>query len=91
MTTAGGRVGIGREQSLVSPETMSMVLTGAKAVLLQRRGIDHRSTDITDLVICLLSIVGAMVIIVPYVLNRKSRKLRHSLILGLATSDLVSR
>ena len=43
-----------------------------------------------DMVICCLSFVGALAIILPYVLNRRSRKLRHALILGLATSDLVT-
>ncbi|EST09441.1 G protein-coupled receptor, rhodopsin-like protein [Kalmanozyma brasiliensis GHG001] len=43
-----------------------------------------------DMVICCLSLVGCIAIIVPYIINRRSRKLRHSLILGLATSDLVT-
>ncbi|SPO32475.1 uncharacterized protein UTRI_04219 [Ustilago trichophora] len=43
-----------------------------------------------DMVICCLSFVGALAIILPYVLNRRSRKLRHALILGLATSDLAT-
>lgn len=85
------QVSMGRDLGFVSHETISLALVGAKAVMLRRRGIDHRSTDIIDLVICLLSIVGCMVIIVPHVLSKKTRKLRHSLILGLATSDLVSR
>ncbi|SNX85904.1 uncharacterized protein MEPE_04613 [Melanopsichium pennsylvanicum] len=43
-----------------------------------------------DMVICSLSFAGSIAIILPYVLNRRSRKLRHALILGLATSDLVT-
>lgn len=46
--------------------------------------------NIVDMVICCLSLVGAIAIILPYVLNRTSRKLRHALILGLATSDLAT-
>lgn len=47
--------------------------------------------NIVDLVICILSFLGALAIILPYVLNKRARKLRHSLILGLATSDLATR
>ncbi|PWY99030.1 hypothetical protein BCV70DRAFT_191945 [Testicularia cyperi] len=43
-----------------------------------------------DMAICVVSLVGCIAIILPYVCNRRSRKLRHSLILGLATSDLVT-
>lgn len=43
-----------------------------------------------DMAICCLSFVGAIAIILPYALNRRSRKLRHALILGLATSDLAT-
>lgn len=43
-----------------------------------------------DMIICCLSFAGCLAIIFPYVFNRRSRKLRHSLILGLATSDLVT-
>lgn len=43
-----------------------------------------------DMIICCFSFVGCLAIIFPYVFNRRSRKLRHSLILGLATSDLVT-
>ncbi|SJX63663.1 uncharacterized protein SRS1_14413 [Sporisorium reilianum f. sp. reilianum] len=43
-----------------------------------------------DMAICCASFIGAIAIILPYVLNRRSRKLRHALILGLATSDLVT-
>lgn len=46
--------------------------------------------NIVDMVICCLSFLGAIAIILPYVLNRRSRKLRHALILGLATSDLAT-
>lgn len=45
---------------------------------------------IVDLVICLASILGALSIIVPYVVNKRQRKLRHALIVGLATSDLLA-
>ncbi|UZJ54746.1 hypothetical protein CBS101457_004066 [Exobasidium rhododendri] len=48
------------------------------------------SVDIVDLVICVVSVLGSLSIIIPYALQKGSRKLRHSLILGLATSDLVS-
>lgn len=47
--------------------------------------------DIVDLCICLASVIGSLIIIIPYIVSKNSRKLRHSLILGLATSDLVSR
>lgn len=47
--------------------------------------------NIVDLVICLASIIGSLIIIFPYVMSKHSRKLRHSLILGLAVSDLISR
>ncbi|CBQ73822.1 conserved hypothetical protein [Sporisorium reilianum SRZ2] len=43
-----------------------------------------------DMAICCASFIGAIAIILPYVLNRRSRKLRHALILGLATSDLAT-
>ncbi|KAJ9479912.1 G_PROTEIN_RECEP_F1_2 domain-containing protein [Pseudozyma hubeiensis] len=43
-----------------------------------------------DMAICCVSFVGALAIILPYIFNKKSRKLRHVLILGLATSDLVT-
>ncbi|TKY84497.1 hypothetical protein EX895_006398 [Sporisorium graminicola] len=43
-----------------------------------------------DMAICCVSFIGAIAIILPYVLNRRSRKLRHALILGLATSDLAT-
>lgn len=46
--------------------------------------------NIVDLAICLASVIGCLIIIIPYIINRHNRKLRHSLILGLATSDLVS-
>lgn len=50
-----------------------------------------RYANIVDLVICLASIIGSLIIIFPYVMSKNSRKLRHSLILGLAVSDLISR
>ncbi|EPQ30148.1 uncharacterized protein PFL1_02265 [Pseudozyma flocculosa PF-1] len=46
--------------------------------------------NIVDLVICLLSFFGALVIILPFLLSKSSRKLRHALIVGLATSDLAA-
>lgn len=46
--------------------------------------------NIVDMAISLASVLGCLIIIVPYVLRKHSRKLRHSLIVGLATSDLVS-
>lgn len=50
-----------------------------------------RSANIVDMVICLFSVVGSLIIIIPYAASKHSRKLRHSLILGLATSDLILR
>lgn len=55
----------------------------------QHESVGHTG-NIVDMVICCLSFVGALAIILPYILNRRSRKLRHALILGLATSDLVT-
>lgn len=48
------------------------------------------NANVVDLSICLASLVGCLIIIIPYLLNKRSRKLRHSLIVGLATSDLCS-
>lgn len=81
---------------MASPGWVAAVL-GTKSMLLHQRQLKERSVgtrdsvDTVDLVICILSVLGSLVIIVPYCYNRRSRKLRHSLILGLATSDLVSR
>lgn len=61
------------------------------SLLMKRKYVDGHGADIVDLVICIASIVGALSIIIPYCINRRSRKMRHALILGLATSDLVSR
>lgn len=90
-TASSGVVGM-----LTSPAWMACLMS-IKAVLqneqrVQKRALASRdSVDIVDLVICLVSVLGSLVIIVPYCRTRRSRKLRHSLILGLATSDLVSR
>lgn len=57
-----------------------------------KRGIvNNKAQDIVDLILCCVSVLGALSIIVPYCITKHSRKLRHSLILGLATSDLSSR
>lgn len=50
-----------------------------------------RVGNIVDLTICILSIIGALTIIYPFIVNKRGRKLRHALIVGLATSDLVAR
>ncbi|KAJ1022836.1 hypothetical protein NDA18_005169 [Ustilago nuda] len=55
----------------------------------QQESVGHVG-NIVDMVICCLSFVGAIAIILPYIFNRRSRKLRHALILGLATSDLAT-
>lgn len=57
----------------------------------QAAGTVTRTANIVDLVICILSVVGALTIIFPFLFNKHSRKLRHALIVGLATSDLVAR
>ncbi|PWN47388.1 hypothetical protein IE53DRAFT_371496 [Violaceomyces palustris] len=55
------------------------------------KGLIRKNTaNKVDLAICILSLLGTLVIIVPYCLNKNGRKLRHALILGLATSDLAS-
>ncbi|PWN31435.1 family A G protein-coupled receptor-like protein [Meira miltonrushii] len=73
-----------------SPTSMAVIQTTKQGLLMKRSYVDHNSQDIVDLCICIASIVGGLSIIIPYCINRRSRKLRHSLILGLATSDLVS-
>lgn len=70
---------------------MVVLSTAKQSFFAKRKYVDHRSADIIDLIICIFSIIGALSIIIPYCFNRRSRKLRHSLILGLATSDMVSR
>ncbi|KDN52025.1 hypothetical protein K437DRAFT_261712 [Tilletiaria anomala UBC 951] len=49
-----------------------------------------RSGVIVDLCICVASVLGSLSIILPYFIHKHNRKLRHALILGLATSDLVA-
>lgn len=49
-----------------------------------------KHANIVDLAISLASLVGCLIIIVPYMLNKHPRKLRHSLIVGLAVSDFAS-
>ncbi|PWN30876.1 hypothetical protein BDZ90DRAFT_229866 [Jaminaea rosea] len=46
--------------------------------------------NIVDISIALASLLGCIIIIAPYLLKKQSRKLRHALIVGLATSDLIS-
>ena len=46
--------------------------------------------NIVDLVICIASVIGSLTIIIAYAVNKRQRKLRHALILGLATSDLAT-
>jgi hypothetical protein len=75
---------------LSSPITLAAVSTMKQSLFAKRRYVDHTSADIIDLVICIASVIGALTIIIPYCFNRRSRKLRHSLILGLATSDMMS-
>ncbi|KAE8226787.1 hypothetical protein CF319_g672 [Tilletia indica] len=58
-------------------------------VLRGKEGVG-RTGNYVDLAICIASFLGSLTIILPYVLNRAHRKLRHALILGLATSDLIS-
>ncbi|CAO1626243.1 unnamed protein product [Parajaminaea phylloscopi] len=71
-------------RSAVSPQnTVGEVGTGTEKSL-------GSHANIVDLSICLASLVGCLIIIIPYILNKRTRKLRHSLIVGLATSDLVS-
>lgn len=55
----------------------------------QRESVGNVGNNI-DMAICCVSFVGALAIILPYIFNKKSRKLRHVLILGLATSDLAT-
>ncbi len=49
-----------------------------------------RAGTVVDLVICLLSTIGSVTIIVPFLRNKRGRKLRHALIFGLGLSDLGS-
>ncbi|CAD6896456.1 unnamed protein product [Tilletia laevis] len=58
-------------------------------VLKGREGVG-RTGNYVDLAICIASLLGSLTIILPYIFNRAHRKLRHALILGLATSDLIS-
>lgn len=73
-----------------SPTSMAFIQTTKHSLLMKRKYVNPHSQDIVDLCICIASIIGALTIIIPYCINRRSRKLRHALILGLATSDLVS-
>lgn len=73
-----------------SPTSMAVIQTTKHSLLMKRKYVNHHSQDIVDLCICIASIMGSLTIIIPYCINRRSRKLRHALILGLATSDLVS-
>ena len=63
--------------------------TSNESATFQRESVGTVGNNI-DMAICCLSFVGAIAIILPYVLNRRSRKLRHALIFGLATSDLAT-
>ncbi|KAK0529812.1 hypothetical protein OC835_004225 [Tilletia horrida] len=68
---------------------ISYVQYSQAPVLRGREGVG-RTGNYVDLAICIASWLGSLTIILPYVLNRAHRKLRHALILGLATSDLIS-
>lgn len=98
----GAALGLGTVNKIASvvrsPAGLAVAMSMKQTLVTHRRrakvGGSHVPADVTDIVdlaICLASILGSMTIIVPYIVNRRSRKLRHALILGLATSDLVSR
>lgn len=87
--SSSGIASIARSPALV-PAFFGLKSYASGMHQLQRRSISD-SLDAVDLAICLCSVVGALFIIIPYCINKEQRKLRHSLILGLATSDLISR
>ncbi|KAN0060733.1 hypothetical protein ACQY0O_007391 [Thecaphora frezii] len=70
----------------LAPPPMGLV---RRASVFSIRGIGNAG-NIVDLIICLLSLLGSIVIILPFLLSKSSRKLRHALIFGLATSDLIA-